>query len=212
MTHLTALVDDLLLLARSDSGAVPLERLPLDLGDVAFEAASALGRTAEAGGVHVAVDPEPAMVVGDPARLRQLVMILVDNAIRHSPRGRRRDRDRAVGDRARASIEVADEGPGLRAEDMPHVFDRFWRAPGCPVGRDRARACDRALDHRAARRPDRRGEPGRRRRRVPGRAAGRIRSHSARPRRLRAESAGWYPHAILRAGPVRPAYRSREAG
>ena len=62
MTHLTALVDDLLLLARSDSGAVAMERVPLDLGDVAFEAASALGRTAEARGVRVAVDPEPAMV------------------------------------------------------------------------------------------------------------------------------------------------------
>jgi len=133
VTHLTALVDDLLLLARSDSGAVPMDRVPLDLGDVAFEAASALSRTAEAGGVHVAVDPEPAMVDGDPARLRQLVMILVDNAIRHSPRGG------AVTVTVRsttgsASIEVTDEGPGLREEDMRHVFDRFWRAPGAPSG------------------------------------------------------------------------------
>jgi two-component system sensor histidine kinase CiaH len=133
VTHLTALVDDLLLLARSDSGAVPLERVTMDLGDVAFEAASALSRTAEARGVRVEVDPEPAMVDGDPARFRQLVMILVDNAIRHSPRGG------AVTVTVRtaggmASIEVSDEGPGLRAEDMPHVFDRFWRAPGAPSG------------------------------------------------------------------------------
>ena len=133
VTHLTALVDDLLLLARSDSGAVPLDRVSLDLGDVAFEAASALTRTAEARGVRMAVDPEPAMVDGDPARLRQLVMILVDNAIRHSPR------DGAVTVTVRvagltASIEVTDQGPGLRPEDMPHVFDRFWRAPGAPSG------------------------------------------------------------------------------
>lgn len=133
VTHLTALVDDLLLLARSDSGAVAMERVPLDLGDVAFEASSALSRTAAARGVQIAVDPEPAMVVGDPARLRQLVMILVDNAIRHSPR------DGAVTVTVRsaggtASIEVADEGPGLRPQDMPHVFDRFWRAPGAPSG------------------------------------------------------------------------------
>jgi two-component system sensor histidine kinase BaeS len=133
VTHLTALVDDLLLLARSDSGAVAMERMPLDLGDVAFEAASALGRTAEAGGVRIAVDPEPAMVSGDPARLRQLVMILVDNAIRHSPRdGAVTVTVRSAG--ATASIEVTDEGPGVRAEDMPHVFDRFWRAPGSPSG------------------------------------------------------------------------------
>ena len=133
VTHLTALVDDLLLLARSDSGAVAIDHLPLDLGDVAFEAASALTRTAEAGGVHVAVDPEPAMVTGDPARLRQLVMILVDNAIRHSPRdGSVTVRVRSAGETA--SIEVSDDGPGLRPEDMAHVFDRFWRAPGAPSG------------------------------------------------------------------------------
>ena len=71
--------------------------------------------------------------MGDPARLRQLVTILVDNAIRHSPRGG------AVGVTVRtasgmASVEVSDDGPGIRAEDMPHVFDRFWRAPGAPSG------------------------------------------------------------------------------
>jgi signal transduction histidine kinase len=133
VTHLASLVDDLLLLARSDSGAVPLERVSLDLGDVAFEAASALNRTAESRDVKVLVDPEPAMVEGDSARLRQLVMILVDNAIRHSPReGAVTVTVRATG--KVASVEVTDEGPGVRPEDMPHVFDRFWRAAGAPSG------------------------------------------------------------------------------
>ncbi len=131
--HLTVLVDDLLLLARSDSGAVALDRMPLDLGDTAFEAAGALGRMAEDRGVHVEVDPEPAMLEGDPVRLRQLVTILVDNAIRHSPRdGLVRVVVRSAA--GTASVEVTDEGPGLREEDMPHVFDRFWRAPGAPSG------------------------------------------------------------------------------
>jgi signal transduction histidine kinase len=133
VAHLTVLVDDLLLLARSDSGAVALDRMPLDLGDIAFDAAGALGRMAEDRGVHVEVDPEPTMLEGDPARLRQLVTILVDNAIRHSPRDGRvtvivRSAD------GTASVEVDDEGPGLRPEDMPHVFDRFFRAPGAPSG------------------------------------------------------------------------------
>ena len=133
VSHLTAMVDDLLLLARSDSGAVALERMPMDLGDVAFDAASALGRLAAARDVHVQVDPEPAMLEGDPARLRQLVTILVDNAVRHSPRGGSVTVTvRSSG--ALAWIEVADEGPGLREEDMAHVFDRFWRAPGAPTG------------------------------------------------------------------------------
>ena len=133
VTHLTALVDDLLLLARSDSGAVALDTQTMDLGDVAFDAAGSFGRAAEARGVHVLVDPEPVMIQGDPARLRQLVMILVDNAVRHSPRGGEvtvQVRDAG----SLAAIEVRDQGPGVREEDMPHVFDRFWRAPGAPSG------------------------------------------------------------------------------
>jgi signal transduction histidine kinase len=131
--HLSLLVDDLLLLARSDSGAVTLDRMPLDLGDVASDAASMLGRTAEGRGVQVRVDPEPAMLEGDPTRLRQLVTILVDNAIRHSPRGGVVEVTVREAERL-AWIEVADQGPGVRPEDMPHVFDRFYRAPGAPSG------------------------------------------------------------------------------
>jgi signal transduction histidine kinase len=133
VAHLSLLVDDLLLLARSDSGAVPMDRMPLDLGDVAIDAASSLGRLAEDRGVRLELDPEPAMLDGDPARLRQLVTILVDNAVRHSPRGGVVSvRVRAEG--ANAAVEVADQGPGLRPEDMLHVFDRFYRAPGAPSG------------------------------------------------------------------------------
>jgi signal transduction histidine kinase len=131
--HLTTLVEDLLLLARSDSGAVTLDRVPLHLDDVAAEAAAALAQPAATAGVRVEVDPEPASTVGDPARLRQLVMILVDNAIRHSPR------DAAVRVVVRAApdattVAVEDAGPGVRPEDRERVFDRFWRAPGAPAG------------------------------------------------------------------------------
>jgi signal transduction histidine kinase len=131
--HLTTLVEDLLLLARSDSGAVTLDRVPLHLDDVAAEAAAALAQPAAAAGVRVEVDPEPAATVGDPARLRQLVMILVDNAIRHSPRDAAvRVVVRAAGDATTVAVE--DAGPGVRPEDRDRVFDRFWRAPGAPAG------------------------------------------------------------------------------
>jgi signal transduction histidine kinase len=60
-------------------------------------------------------------------------MILVDNAIRHSPRGGAvRVVVRPAGDAA--SVAVEDAGPGVPAEDRPRVFDRFWRAPGAPAG------------------------------------------------------------------------------
>jgi two-component system sensor histidine kinase CiaH len=133
VTHLTSLVDDLLLLARSDSGAVNLERVPIHLDDVAADAAAALAQPAAAAGVRVEVDPAPTAAIGDPARLRQLVMILVDNAIRHSPRGSAvRVVVRPTGEAA--SVAVEDAGPGVRPEDRDRVFDRFWRAPGAPAG------------------------------------------------------------------------------
>ena len=131
--HLTSMVEDLLLLARSDSGAIELERVPLDLGDVASSGASAMTLLASERDVSLVVDPVPAEVNGDPARLRQLVAILVDNAIRHAPRGSRVD-VRVRTDGSQAVLVVEDEGPGIRADDLPRVFDRFYRAAGAPGG------------------------------------------------------------------------------
>ena len=112
--HMTAIVEDLLLLARSDSGAVALERVPVDLGDVAADGASAMGKPATDRGVRVEVDPQPAVVAGDPARLRQLVMILVDNAIRHSPTDGRVGvavRARPAGPRSSSRTTARGSGP-----------------------------------------------------------------------------------------------------
>ncbi|MFL5777570.1 MAG: sensor histidine kinase [Chloroflexota bacterium] len=131
--HLTTLVDDLLLLARSDSGQIEVAREPVDLGDIAADAAASIAVAARDRGVRITVDPEPAIVTGDHARLRQLVLILADNAARHSPA------DGTVTIRVRreagsGELTVSDEGPGIRAEDGPHLFDRFYRAPGSPGG------------------------------------------------------------------------------
>jgi signal transduction histidine kinase len=131
--HLTALVDDMLLLARTDSGVVQVECAPLDLGDVAVEATSTLSTLGEERGVSVVADPLPASVLGDPLRLRQLVTILVDNAIRHSSSGS------TVTVRVRAAsggayLWVEDEGHGIKPEDLPRLFERFWRADNAPVG------------------------------------------------------------------------------
>ena len=131
--HLTSLVEDLLLLARSDSGAISLERVPLHLDEVATEAAAAFAKRAEAAGVTLEVDPEPTSATGDPARLHQLVTILVDNAVRHSPPGGTiRITARAGSDGATLAVE--DAGPGVAAEHRARVFDRFWQAPGAPDG------------------------------------------------------------------------------
>lgn len=133
VVHLTALVDDMLLLARTDSGAVELTIEQVDLSDIAAEVAGAVGPVAGERGVRVELDPRPAEMQGDPLRLRQLITILVDNAVAHSPIGglvtitvRRTDGE--------VTLDVTDEGPGIRPADLPHVFERFWRADDAPLG------------------------------------------------------------------------------
>jgi signal transduction histidine kinase len=130
--HLTGLVEDLLLLARSDSGAVELRRDSVDLADVAGEALQRLRALADARDVRLSLDAAPAGVTGDADRLRQLIAILVDNAIRHSPAGG--TVHVAISATGHPSIRVDDEGRGIRQQDLPNVFDRFWRAAHAPCG------------------------------------------------------------------------------
>ena len=149
--HMTAIVEDLLLLARSDSGAVQLDRVPVDLSDIVVDGASAMAKPAAERAVSVEVEPGSAVINGDPARLRQLVMILVDNAIRHSPSGGQvtvqvgtagtpgtAGTAGAAGPPGTAgppaTLIVEDQGPGISAQDLPHLFERFYRASGEPGG------------------------------------------------------------------------------
>jgi two-component system, OmpR family, sensor histidine kinase CiaH len=131
--RLTALVDDLLVLARTDSGAIELERSRTDLGEIALDAAGGFGTVASRAGVEVRVDAEPVPLNGDVARLRQLVVILVDNAIRHASAAGGRSVEVSVKALDRSAVlAVEDDGRGLRPEDLPRVFDRFWRATDAP--------------------------------------------------------------------------------
>jgi signal transduction histidine kinase len=131
--HMTVLVEDLLLLARTDSGVVELELVPTDLADVVLDTIPGMAPLAKSRDTELEVDVEPAEIVADEARLRQLVTILVDNAIRHGrPEGGHvtvRVRSGPV-----ATLVVEDDGPGIGPDDLAHVFDRFWRSPDAPDG------------------------------------------------------------------------------
>ena len=125
--RLTALVDDLLVLARTDSGAVELERSPTDLGEIALDAAGGLGAVASRAGVEVRVDAEPVPMDGDVDRL----------ASGEAGQGAGVGRSVEVSVKAldgSALLAVDDDGRGLRPEDLARVFDRFWRAPDAPPG------------------------------------------------------------------------------
>ncbi|HEU5325647.1 MAG TPA: HAMP domain-containing sensor histidine kinase [Candidatus Limnocylindria bacterium] len=130
--QLTGLVDDLLMLARSDTGAIELQRVPVDLADLAGEALGSVRPVADQVGVRLRLDAAPAPLVGDPDRLRQVVVNLADNAVRHSPTGG--TVTVTVRGGRGAHLLVEDEGAGIRDADLPHVFDRFWRASGAPAG------------------------------------------------------------------------------
>ncbi len=131
--RMAALVDQLLLLARTDSDIAEVARQPMDLGQETADTLEPMSSVAEARDVGLLLDVAPSPLLGDPLRLRQLVAILVDNAIRYAPRGGHV----WVGvstQRDTARLTVADDGPGVRPEDRQHVFDRFWRAADAPSG------------------------------------------------------------------------------
>jgi two-component system OmpR family sensor kinase len=129
------LVDDLLLLARLDQQR-PLERAPVDLGVLVVDAVHDAHATDPGRQVGLRLPPanpdaddEPAAVpvLGDEARLRQVIGNLVSNAINHTPPGTSVEvRLRTEGDSA--VLEVADSGPGLSTEQAERVFERFYRA------------------------------------------------------------------------------------
>lgn len=122
--RMARLVDDLLLLARTDQGRA-LEKGPVDLVRLAREAA----------GDFAAADPERALerdfdgsavVVGDPIRLRQIIDNLLTNVRIHTPAGTPA-RVSVHRNGAWAEVTVADLGPGIPLEDQPRIFERFWR-------------------------------------------------------------------------------------
>lgn len=128
--RLGRLVNGLLTLSRSDAGLMRLNLELCDLTDVARRAVAAYAVRAADAGVRLALEaPEALPLEGDVDRLRELADILLDNALRHAPRGSAVALRVGDGD-GRPTLSVTDAGPGLSPEDQAHVFERFYRADG----------------------------------------------------------------------------------
>ncbi len=125
--HLSRLVGDLLTLARADEGRVSIAREPVDLDELFAAVLRDMEALAEAREIDLRSDLQAGTVTGDPQRLRQLLAILLDNALKFTPPGGRVTvESRRSG--SRVTVTVTDTGPGIPPEDLPRVFERFYRA------------------------------------------------------------------------------------
>jgi two-component system, OmpR family, sensor kinase len=118
------LVDDLLLLARLDEGR-PLDRKPVELGEIAVESVET-ARAVEPER-SISIETEPAVVIGDRDRLRQVIDNLLSNVRAHTPPGTAAHVTVSHAD-GEAVLEVRDEGPGMTDEASDRVFERFYRS------------------------------------------------------------------------------------
>lgn len=128
IARLTKLTEDLLTLARSDADQSVLEREHVELDQLAAEAREYIAPLAQSAGVSLSYEaPASAIVVeGDQKRLQQLLVNLLDNAIKYTPPGGSA-RLTLSREGSSAVIEVSDNGRGIPASALPHIFERFYR-------------------------------------------------------------------------------------
>jgi heavy metal sensor kinase len=132
--HLSRIVECLLSLSRLDAGSAQMERVRLNLADLVSSTTDQMAPLADE--KHVTLTSRAHGLVeveGDRVRLKQVVVNLLDNAIKYTPEGGRVTVGVNVSDR-RAQLEISDTGPGISDRDLPHVFERFFRADRIRLG------------------------------------------------------------------------------
>lgn len=124
--HMTRLVEDLLLLSRLDAQRLPVERAAIALEALFHDLERQIGRIAATRGITLKVMPTDDLVWGDRSHLRQVLLIVVDNALQHTPAGG----SLCISTRTQrhiVEISVVDTGEGIPPEHLPHLFERFYR-------------------------------------------------------------------------------------
>jgi signal transduction histidine kinase len=135
VARLRKIVEGLFALSRLDAGEALAKPAPFDLGELAATTADQMCLLAEDKGISITCHSAPNVIVeGDRSRLKQVIVNLLDNAIKYTSEGGKVE-VRAIARDARAVLEVSDNGIGIPTEALPHVFERFFRV-------DKARSRD----------------------------------------------------------------------
>ena len=133
--RLGKMVDQMLTLAQSDVGEMSLSRSAVPLDALAEQVGRSMKTLADARSINLKTHTNGRVEInGDPTRLHELLVILVDNAIKYTEPGGSVDLS-VTGVHKRATVELADTGHGIPADALPHIFDRFYRV-------DKARSRD----------------------------------------------------------------------
>ncbi|MHB8087545.1 MAG: sensor histidine kinase [Anaerolineaceae bacterium] len=129
--YMNKLIEDLLLLSRLDSGVLKLDLLPVNMADFMPELLRQVERLSQTRSVLLNHEINPIKINADPVRLKQVLLIILDNAVRNTPSGG------TVGIKVASSankglVEIDDNGPGIPAEMLEKVFDRFFKVDDQP--------------------------------------------------------------------------------